>query len=143
MRERKRSASQEFMEARRARRLQAAERRCAQEAWESAVSAALARRRPGPQEIVARCLGGQREPSRRLHELLSVIAEKAPRLISEERLRAFERMAAVAWFRAPADWKPDGKGSDRLFRSLAAHLFARYPMPSFLWSAFLAGENRA
>jgi hypothetical protein len=78
-----------------------------------------------------------------LRELLRVVAEKALRVVSEERLRAFERMAQAPWFRAPEDWKPDGKGGDRLFRSLAAHLFGRYPMPAFLWSAFLAGEERA
>ena len=33
-------------------------------------------------------------------------------------------------------WKPTGKGRDALLRSLCGHLFAKYPMPAFLWTAF-------
>jgi hypothetical protein len=33
-------------------------------------------------------------------------------------------------------WEPSGKGRDTLFRSLAEHLLARYPMPPRLWTVF-------
>jgi len=112
-------------------------------AREAAIRAALARPRPGAREIVERFLAPERQPRRRLRELLAALAEKAPRLLSEERLQAFEHMAEAPWFRPPSAWKPVGKGADSLFQSLAAHLFARYPMPAFLWSAFLGGDGRA
>jgi hypothetical protein len=40
--------------------------------------------------------------------------------------------------RPPSTWQPSGKSPDRLFRSLAEHVLARYRMPPFLWSAFMA-----
>lgn len=145
MREWKRAASKDrqFIEARRERQRRAEERRRAHEAREAALAEALARPRPRVEEIVERIAGRGQQPSARLRELLSVVAEKAPRLLAEERRQAFAQMADAPWFRPLSAWKPLGKGGESLFRSIAAHLFARYPMPPFLWSAFLAGEGRA
>jgi hypothetical protein len=144
MRERKRSASKDqFSEARRERRRRAEERRRADAAQEAAIRAALARPRPGVPEVIERFLARERQPRRRLRELLSAVAEKAPRLLSDERLRAFGRMAEAPWFRPLSTWKPLGKGAESLFQSLAAHLFARYPMPAFVWSAFQGADGRA
>jgi hypothetical protein len=42
--------------------------------------------------------------------------------------------------RSVQDWAPQGKSAQSLHRSLCAHLFARYPMPPFLWSLF--GEEQ-
>jgi hypothetical protein len=74
---------------------------------------------------------------------LTVVAEKAPRLLVEEWLQPFERMARAPWVRPASAWAPVGKSKEGLFRSLAAHLFARYAMPPFLWSAFFARQGRA
>jgi hypothetical protein len=145
MRDGKRSASKDphFIEARRARRLQADARRQAAEAREAALRAALARPRSGARQDVHRFLATQRQPSVRLARLLHVVAERGPRLARNELFAAFERMAAAPWVRPLSDWQPAGKGVDTLFRSLAEHLFARYPMPAFLWTAFQGGEDRA
>jgi hypothetical protein len=144
MRERKRSASKDrqFIEAQRERRRQAETRRSQQRAREAALCAALTRPRCGAREIVRRLLAEDRPPPR-LSELVTALAEKAPRLVSNDLLGALERLATAPWVRHPSAWKPTGKGRESLFRSLADHLFARYPMPPFLWSAFLAEEAQA
>jgi hypothetical protein len=143
MRERKRSASKDrqFIEARRVRQRRADERRCAAEAREASLRAALERPRRGSGETVRALLAGDRQPPR-LGELLAALVEKAPRLLSPDVASALVRVAEPPWVRPLSAWKPAGKGRDRLFRCLAEHLFARYRMPPFLWSAFLAGDEQ-
>jgi hypothetical protein len=54
-------------------------------------------------------------------------------------------MKAVGWLctlpfvREPEEWDPRGKGRDTVFRSLAEHLVAKFPMPAVLWNAFFDG----
>jgi PcfJ-like protein len=40
------------------------------------------------------------------------------------------------WLRPPDEWEPSGAGPWPRFASLASHLFARYPMPAFMASAW-------
>lgn len=41
------------------------------------------------------------------------------------------------------DWKPQGKSAHSIFRSLGNHLFCKYPVPNFLWTAFFASHEYA
>jgi PcfJ-like protein len=145
MRERKRSASKDphFIEARRERRRQEDARRAAEEARQAALASALARPRPGARQAVDRFLAADARADRRLRDLLHAVADRAPRLVRDDAFAAFRRMAAEPWVRPLSDWVPSGKGWDTLFRSLAEHLFARYPMPPFLWSTLQGAEDRA
>jgi PcfJ-like protein len=119
-------------------------RRHAAEVREAALRAAL-RRQPKPLvDAIERVIQDEtnaRRPSRTLRELLVLVARRAPRLLQEGGLEALKLVAAASWARPVDTWKPSGKSRDRLFRSLAAHLLAHYPMPPFLWSAFFAGED--
>lgn len=66
----------------------------------------------------------------------------SPRLLdSPEYALALDYMNLSASFiRPPSDWEPRGKGRETLFRSLAEHLYSKYPMPPFLWSVFFEPE---
>jgi hypothetical protein len=55
--------------------------------------------------------------------------------------RAVKEILLLPRVRSLETWEPRGKGRDTLFRSLCEHLFAKYRMPAFLWSAFL-GERK-
>ena len=144
MREWKLSASKESrrlrVEARRERWRQQETRQRAAEAREAAMRAALARQPDSPGQAVERLLADEPEGARaqKLRELLGQVAERAPRLIGPDTLAALKLMAEADWVRPPSTWQPSGKSQDRLFRSLADHLLARYRMPPFLWSAFMA-----
>lgn len=77
--------------------------------------------------------------------LMNTLRKKASRLLDDRFAAALRRLAAVAPVRPIEEWAPRGKGASSLFRSLAAHLCARYPMPAILWSAFTddAGDTLA
>jgi hypothetical protein len=47
------------------------------------------------------------------------------------------------WIRAIADWQPTTRNADRQFSSLARHLFAKYPVPAFMDSAWCRGSKKA
>ena len=129
-----------MVEARRERwRRQEARQREA-EAREAALCAALARQPDSPRRAAERLLEAEPEGPRAqtLRELLSQVAERSPRLIGPDTLAALKLMAEADWVRPPLTWQPSGKSQDRLFRSLAEHVLARYRMPPFLWSAFMA-----
>jgi len=126
------------MEERRARRERARAVRRERAAREVSLRAALARRPASAAELaVGRVLaatGGDRSQYR---ELLQVVVDRAPRLIEDEALAAFERMADAPWARPVSTWRVSARGRDALFRSLAEHLFACFPMPAHLWTAFV------
>jgi len=65
------------------------------------------------------------------------IEERAPKLVSDpiviDRLYA---MSQAPQIRSVESWVPSGKGVPSVLSSLAAHLFAKFKMPSFLWSVF-------
>lgn len=149
MREWKHSASKESrrlrVEARRERRLQQETRQREAEAREVALRAALARPPDSPVHAVNRLLVEEPDGPRaqKLRELLGPVAERAPRLVCADTLAALKLMAEADWVRPPSTWQPSGKSQYRLFRSLAEHVLARYPMPPFLWTAFLANEDSA
>jgi hypothetical protein len=69
------------------------------------------------------------------------VAELSPRLVGPDMLGALKLMAQAEWVRPPAEWRPRGRSQDRLFRSLAEHVLARYRMPPFVWSAFMADAD--
>jgi hypothetical protein len=145
----KHSASKESrrlrVEARRERRREQEARQREGEAREAALRAALARPPESPVSAFERLLAEEGEGSHdlKLRELLGTVAERAPRLVCANTLAALKLMAEADWVRPPSTWQPSGKSQDRLFRSLAEHVLARYPMPPFLWTAFLANEDSA
>ena len=69
-------------------------------------------------------------------KLSHIIEKKARRLTEADVSHAVFRLCALPHVRTPDTWRPHGKGRDTLFRSLADHLIAKFPMPAFLWNAF-------
>lgn len=70
--------------------------------------------------------------------LLTVVYKKANKLLDAKEYRdalLLLKDLEKDWVRSPKDWEPKGKGRDRLFRSLASHLLAKYPMPNIIWEA--------
>jgi hypothetical protein len=110
-----------------------------------ALRAALARPPDSPIHAVERLLVEEPEGPRaqKLRELLGLLVDRAPRIVSGNTLAALKLMAEADWVRPLSTWQPCGKSQERLFRSLAEHILARYPMPPFLWTAFLANEDSA
>jgi hypothetical protein len=47
------------------------------------------------------------------------------------------------WVRPVSDWKPQTHNTRRQFSSLARHLFAEWPVPSFMDSVWFLGNGRA
>lgn len=78
-----------------------------------------------------------------LFKVLLAVRERAPRLIESAMVRGLQEVSKLPFLRDPAEWEPRGKGRDTLFRSLCEHLFARFPMPPFLWSAFFEEDAEA
>jgi hypothetical protein len=136
-----RHARHAMAEARRARQRAGEERRHVAEARETAMRAALARRPRSVVLAIEHMLRRETDPTGSLRELLATIAKRAPRLVDEDMLPAIGLLARANRVRTIAGWKPSGKSCERLFRSLAEHLLALYPMPPFLWSAFFAAED--
>jgi len=70
------------------------------------------------------------------------IVLKAPKLLHHEvSFAAVEKMRKISSIRHIEEWQPRGKGYQALLVSLANHLFAAYPMPAFIWSAFWDASN--
>jgi PcfJ-like protein len=63
------------------------------------------------------------------------VFERAPRLAIEPYAAAV-RLLTKTSTRPVGDWCPRGKGRDTLFRSLAEHLLAKFPVPAVLWDGF-------
>jgi len=84
---------------------------------------------------------------RRITELVPVLEERAPDLLTSDLADALRRLVACAWVRSVGDWQPRGKGRDRRLQSLVDHLLVRFPVPRFLYRVFLgarqAGEPSA
>lgn len=80
----------------------------------------------------------QRDPS--LFKILSAVKAVAPRLIEDTMVQGLQQLSKLPLLREPDTWKPQGKGRETLFRSLCEHLFAKFPMPPFLWSAFFEDD---
>lgn len=70
-----------------------------------------------------------------------VLATKAPRLLDERYANAIIQLLRLPALRTLEEWKPQGKAADTLFRSLAAHRLARFPVPAVLWNAFFDDER--
>lgn len=70
------------------------------------------------------------------NKLLRHLAKAAPRLISKEMMPPLTHLSRFVWLRPLEDWKPSGKSTGSVFRSLAEHLLAKFPTPHFLWSTF-------
>jgi len=64
------------------------------------------------------------------------IAGKAPKLLAASEYASAIDAMSEPHFRSPSSWVPRGKGRETLFRSLCAHVYAKYPTPPFLWSVF-------
>ena len=65
-----------------------------------------------------------------------VMAAKAPRLLDSRHRDAVTRLVRLPALRSLHDWSPRGKGAETLFRSLASHLLAKFPVPAIVWNAF-------
>jgi PcfJ-like protein len=131
-----------WVEARRLRQAHARHVRQEHEAREAAIRAALAR--PKSARLRAEHDGLSRRARKyppRMQEILDVVRERAPRLVTDDAMRAFKVMAQLEWVRSPVDWQPIGKGNDTLFRSLSEHLFARFRMPPMLWTGFQGSRS--
>jgi hypothetical protein len=48
-----------------------------------------------------------------------------------------------SWIRSVAEWKPQTHNTRRQFSALARHLFAEWPVPSFMDSVWFLGNGRA
>lgn len=107
---------------------------------EAALARALVRPDLDPRQRVARLVArsGQAAPVR---TFLEIVADRAPRLLDGAYARAIDVIAEQPRLRPIEAWEPEGKGRERLYRSLASHLFAAFPMPAVLWTGFL--EDRA
>jgi len=72
--------------------------------------------------------------------LVRTVERKASRLLRGDHSSGYHRelqhICRYAWLRQPEDWVPKGKGVGTRYRSLCDHLFAKYPMPAFLWTVF-------
>ena len=65
------------------------------------------------------------------------LEKRAPKLLENPSYREVVRsMRSEEHVRSIRDWEPRGKGCGTLFRSLCDHIWAKYPMPAFLWSGF-------
>jgi len=121
------AASKEFFRVRsqwrRARQLEVEEAARARQLKEEQIALSLSRQPPDPLSKF---------------DALKDALRKAPRLAEDPRyvpcLQFIE--SKPEFVREPRNWIPRGKGVGTLFRSLCSHLFALYPMPEFLWSAF-------
>ncbi len=116
-------------------------RRRVTEVREKALRAALARHPRSVAASIERLLRDEDDPNGLLREMLGTVAQRAPRLVDEDTLPALKLLAQANRVGSVGDWKPSGKSRERLFRSLAEHLLALYPMPPFVWSAFFATED--
>lgn len=85
------------------------------------------------------------------YERLLAIVRSQSRLLSRPGLLVRDPQVNLAilamalhhadWLVPAEAWTPSGKGRHSELASLAAHLFARYPMPRFMVMAWLAGSS--
>ena len=125
MRRAARDDKREKMDAQRAFRAQSARQRAIEVASnEDTIQGVLAKKLP--------LLAFPEDP------FLYPIEKKAPKLLEHPTYRRIiERMGATGGHLRPInDWTPRGKGCETLYRSLCEHIWAKYPMPAFIWSAF-------
>lgn len=88
-------------------------------------------------EIIRMLLAQRRPETYGVNAFTRAVFAKAPRLAHyEQTVAALDAMKNVSKFRDVQDWQPQGKSSKALLVSLANHLFAKWPMPQILWSAF-------
>ncbi|HQY88697.1 MAG TPA: PcfJ domain-containing protein, partial [Tepidisphaeraceae bacterium] len=78
--------------------------------------------------------------------LVDVVARKSDEMLTTERYvvalwRLAERSSIA--IRNANDWKPSSHNLAKQFASLAAHLYARYPMPAFFESAWLSDHDES
>lgn len=66
----------------------------------------------------------------------AILAARAPRLLDARYRTACLRLVELPAVRSIVDWVPRGKSGSTLFRSLAAHLLAKVPVPAIVWNAF-------
>ncbi len=66
----------------------------------------------------------------------AILAARAPRLLDARYRNACLRLVELPAVRSIEDWVPRGKSGSTLFRSLAAHLLAKVPVPAIVWNAF-------
>lgn len=71
---------------------------------------------------------------------LRVIDTRATRLLEADYMAALCHLGQLPHVRPIDTWEPRGKGRETLFRSLAEHLLAKYPTPTFFWNALLTNE---
>lgn len=66
----------------------------------------------------------------------SALLKKGKRLVEGSLSYSLQVLAnnSSQWVRQPKDWEPKGKSWESQYDSLAAHLFAPYQTPAFLWS---------
>lgn len=74
-------------------------------------------------------------------EIHGLLRAKAPRLLDERYADAVIRLLGLPALRPLEEWRPQGKAAETLFRSLAAHRLARYPVPAVLWNGFFDDER--
>ena len=85
-------------------------------------------------QISHRLAQKETEPDDPLSQLLR---KKAPKLLKVKEYKGaldFFLERSADYVRPLADWKPRGKGAETLFRNLCDHLWARYPVPHFVWN---------
>jgi hypothetical protein len=68
------------------------------------------------------------------------VGRVAPKLLESPFFEILETLP-LKTLREVRDWEPRGKGRDALFRSLMEHLYAKFPMPQFIWSAFFEKDE--
>jgi hypothetical protein len=77
----------------------------------------------------------------RILDLVPVLAERAPDLLHRREAGAMRRLVACPWQRPADTWRPRGKGRDTRLTSLVDHLLVTYPVPRFLYRAFLIPDR--
>jgi hypothetical protein len=115
-------------------RQQYAARREARAAWREERAEAQARRDQAALDALARHAPRHPILAACPWDSVRVVLRRAPRLGVGPYPRAIQRLLTVSAF--SHGWVPRGRGRDTLFRSLAEHQLARYPVPSFLWNVF-------
>jgi PcfJ-like protein len=78
------------------------------------------------------------DPFRRL---VMVVEKRSPRQIEPKFLRALARLATLQFVGNLEDWRPHGKRRSTVFRSLADHVAAKFPVPALFWDAFFDEVN--
>jgi hypothetical protein len=115
---------------------------------------------PGPPEILSAALAAlngsphPRDPwsfnsvlenqagSLQAERFISIIRRTRRSNIVENRdmVKAVWELCGIPWFKTLDSWSGRGKTAQARFRSLAAHLTCKYPMPEFLFTVFLIPE---